>query len=148
MLNRKTAGVTSRSVEDETDIEVVRERQQPREEDDQRDSEGVKEASIEAKVTEKRLSEDEEEDKLLVEDQIEEDQPSDGEQGDQSLTSELETQPVTQEKDQPRKETIEERRKRIFAKRTNDESALSAKERYLSRKRAKLSEPVIINEDD
>ena len=48
----------------------------------------------------------------------------------------------------PQPETIEERRKRIFAKRTNEESALSAKERYLARKRAKLSQPTVITEDD
>uniref|UniRef100_A0A1X7UMV9 Uncharacterized protein n=1 Tax=Amphimedon queenslandica TaxID=400682 RepID=A0A1X7UMV9_AMPQE len=49
---------------------------------------------------------------------------------------------------EPQPETVEERRKRIFAKRTNEESALSAKERYLARKRAKLSEPTVITEDD
>ncbi len=36
-------------------------------------------------------------------------------------------------------ENLEERRKRAAAKRTNEETFMSAKERYLSRKRAKLS---------
>ena len=46
------------------------------------------------------------------------------------------------------KETAEERRRRLFAKRTNEEQAMSAKERYLARKKAKLSEPVISTDDD
>jgi coiled-coil domain-containing protein 55 len=46
------------------------------------------------------------------------------------------------------KETAEEKRKRIFAKRTNEDQAMSAKERYLARKRAKLSQPTLNNDDD
>ena len=48
----------------------------------------------------------------------------------------------------PPQETTEERRKRIFAKRTNEEAALSAKERYLARKKAKMSQPSVAIEDD
>ena len=44
-------------------------------------------------------------------------------------------------------ETKEERRKRLFSKRTSEEAALSAKERYLARKRAKVSQPTIANDD-
>ena len=38
-------------------------------------------------------------------------------------------------------ESQEEKRRRLFAKRTNEDTAMSAKERYLVRKRAKLSQP-------
>lgn len=41
----------------------------------------------------------------------------------------------------------EERRKAASAKRTNEETLSSAKERYLARKRAKLSVPVISTDD-
>ena len=41
----------------------------------------------------------------------------------------------------------EEKRKRFFLKRTSDAAATSAKERYLARKRAKVSQPVIVPDD-
>ena len=40
-------------------------------------------------------------------------------------------------------ESHDEKRQRLFAKRTNKDTAMSAKERYLARKRAKLSQPTI-----
>ena len=47
------------------------------------------------------------------------------------------------------KETKEERRRRLFAKRTSNDAAMSAKERYLARKKSKLSQPtIIVNDDD
>ena len=45
-------------------------------------------------------------------------------------------------------ESQEEKRRRLFAKRTNEDTAMSAKERYLARKRAKLSQPTISTDDD
>ena len=44
-------------------------------------------------------------------------------------------------------ESQEEKRRRLFAKRTNEDTAMSAKERYLARKRAKLSQPTISTDD-
>ena len=41
----------------------------------------------------------------------------------------------------------EEKRKRFFLKRTSDAAATSAKERYLARKRAKVSQPVTVPDD-
>lgn len=47
----------------------------------------------------------------------------------------------------PNEEILEERRKKFFAKRTTDDARLSAKERYLARKKQKLSQPVIATDD-
>ena len=66
---------------------------------------------------------------------------------EQEATNPLEqedTEPAVQEEPS---ETIEEKRRRLFTKRTSDEAAMSAKERYLARKRAKISEPVIAKDD-
>ncbi len=46
------------------------------------------------------------------------------------------------------KESKEDRLKRLFAKRTSTDAALSAKERYLARKRANVPQPTIANDDD
>ena len=45
-------------------------------------------------------------------------------------------------------ESQEEKRQRLFAKRTNEDTAISAKERYLARKRAKLSQPTTSTDDE
>ena len=45
-------------------------------------------------------------------------------------------------------ENQEEKRRRLFAKRTNEDTAMSTKERYLACKRAKLSQPTISTDDD
>ena len=45
-------------------------------------------------------------------------------------------------------ESQKEKRRRLFAKRTNEDTAMSAKERYLARKRAKLSQPTISIDDE
>ncbi len=50
--------------------------------------------------------------------------------------------------DEEVKESKEERRRRLFAKRTSNNAAMSAKERYLARKRARHSQPTVINDDD
>ena len=47
----------------------------------------------------------------------------------------------------PDEESVEEQRKKLFAKRTTDDAHFSAKERYLARKKQKLSQPVIISDD-
>ena len=47
----------------------------------------------------------------------------------------------------PTKEDLEEKRRVVAAKRTNTEAMESAKERYLARKRAKLSIPVVVQDD-
>ena len=44
-------------------------------------------------------------------------------------------------------ESQEEKRQHLFAKRTNENTAMSAKERYLARKRAKLSQPTMSTDD-
>lgn len=44
-------------------------------------------------------------------------------------------------------ESVEERRKKLFAKRTTDDARLSAKERYLARKKQRMSHPVIASDD-
>ena len=44
-------------------------------------------------------------------------------------------------------ESQEEKRRRLFAKRTNEDTAMSAKERYLACKRTKLSQPTISTND-
>ena len=45
------------------------------------------------------------------------------------------------------KESQEEKRQYLFAKRTNEDTAMSAKERYLARKRVKLSQPTISTDE-
>ena len=45
-------------------------------------------------------------------------------------------------------ESQEEKRQCLSAKRSNEDTAVSAKERYLVRKRAKLSQPTISTDDD
>ena len=44
--------------------------------------------------------------------------------------------------------TSQEEETRFFAKRTNEDTAMSAKERYLACKRAKLSQPTISTDDE
>ena len=44
-------------------------------------------------------------------------------------------------------ESQEEKRQHLFGKRTNEDTAMSAKERYLARKRTKLSQPTISTDD-
>ena len=45
-------------------------------------------------------------------------------------------------------ESQEEKRQHLFAKRTNEDTGMSAKERYLAPKRAKLSQPTTSTDDD
>ena len=45
-------------------------------------------------------------------------------------------------------ESQEDKRQRLFAKRTNEDTGMSAKERYLARKRANLLQPTISTDDD
>ena len=45
-------------------------------------------------------------------------------------------------------ESQQEKRQCLFAKRTNIDTAMSAKERYLARKRANLLQPMISTDDD
>ena len=45
-------------------------------------------------------------------------------------------------------ESQEEERQRLFAKRTNEDTAMSTKERYLARKRVKLLQLTTSTDDD
>lgn len=47
----------------------------------------------------------------------------------------------------PDEESIEERRKKLFAKRTTEDARFSAMERYLARKKQKMSQPVVVSDD-
>ena len=47
----------------------------------------------------------------------------------------------------PDEESVEKQRKKLFAKRTTDDAQFSAKERYLARKKQKLSQPAIVSDD-
>lgn len=101
----------------------------------------------EGKDSTSTMEQEEEENDVTEKESETQDIQSDQELSDNDSTSEQTTLPVPTVESPP-VETLEERRKRIFAKRTDEDAALSAKERYLARKRAKLSQPIIATDDD